>query len=214
MELKPFSTSLMGSMPRSSELLDAKKRGDQDEFDEVLLRDTKDVLKRQEDSGIDVVVSGELSRDNYMSFVADKVKGVKLMSLKEIAKKADNEEKFKESVKQMDADDGYINNPIAVDRIDTNSVLDYEEIKRMKTLTDHPIKATIPSPYLLTRSMWLKEVTGEIYEDRNELGQDVVKLLSNEIQRLIDLGVDVIQIDDPILSDVVFNNKNSKNSFY
>ncbi|MQS88242.1 5-methyltetrahydropteroyltriglutamate--homocysteine methyltransferase [Lactobacillus salsicarnum] len=213
MDFKPFSTSLMGSMPRSAELLDAKKSGNKEEFDKILLRDTKDVIKREEDSGIDVIVDGELSRDNYMSFVADKVDGVKLMSLAEVSALTEDEDSFDESVNNMDADET-INNPIAVDRIDTNAVLDFEEIKRLKSLTDKPVKATLPSPYLLTRSMWLEEITGKVYEDRHELGADVVKLLSNEIHRLIDIGVDVIQIDDPILSEVVFAKAGSENTFF
>lgn len=214
MKFKPFTTSLMGSMPRSKELLDARKNGDENAFQKTLLKDTEDVVKLEEDSGIDVIVDGELSRDNYMSFVANKVKGVKLMSLEEMAEKTTDKKSFEESVKSMDASDTNIHNPVAVDKIGTDSILDYEEIKRMKTMTDHPIKATLPSPYLLTRSMWLPDISGKFYEDRHELGQDVVKLLTNEIHRLIDIGVDVIQIDEPILSDIVFNNADSKNSFY
>ncbi len=213
MKFKSFSTSLMGSMPRSTELLSARDEGDKSKFDEILINDTKDVVKLEEDNGIDVIVNGELSRDNYMSFVADKVDGVKLMSLDEVSKLTDDESSFDESVSSMDADDT-INNPIAVERIKTDCVLDFEEIKRLKTLTDKPIKATLPSPYLLTRSMWLEEVTGKVYEDRADLGEDVVELLSNEIKRLIEIGVDVIQIDDPILSEVVFSKPGTENTFF
>ncbi len=214
MDFKPFTTSLMGSMPRSTELIDAKKDGDKATFDKVLFHDTKNVVKLQEDAGIDAIVDGELSRDNYMSFVGTKVDGIKMMSLKEIAEKSTDKKSFEKSVANMDASDENIRNPIAVGKLNTDSVLDFEEIKRLKTLTDHPIKATLPSPYLLTRSMWLPNVTGEVYDTRADLGEDVVKLLLNEIHRLIDIGVDIIQIDDPILSDVVFNRRNTKGSFY
>ena len=114
----------------------------------------------------------------------------------------------------MDASDNSMNSPICVDRIKTDVELDIDEVKMIKKITDSDFKMTLPSPYLLTRSMWLKEVTGKVYENRNELGQDVVKLLINEIKRLVSLGAKVIQIDEPILSEVVFKNTNSSNSFY
>ena len=62
--------------------------------------------------------------------------------------------------------------------------------------------------------MWMKEITGRVYSDRKELGNDVVKLLINEIRRLVEMGAGIIQIDEPILSEVVFTRKKGDNSFY
>ena len=55
--------------------------------------------------------------------------------------------------------------------------------------------------------MWMKEITGRVYSDRKELGNDVVKLLINEIRRLVEMGAGIIQIDEPILSEVVLQGK-------
>lgn len=62
--------------------------------------------------------------------------------------------------------------------------------------------------------MWLREITGKVYEGRKELGQDVIDLLKNEIRHLVEEGVKIIQIDEPILSEVVFTNEKADNSFY
>lgn len=107
-----------------------------------------------------------------------------------------------------------MNNPVATGRILTDVPLDYEEMERLQRQTNKPIKATIPSPYMLTRSMWLEQVTSKYYKNRQELGKDVVQLVVNEVKKLIELGIDVIQIDEPILSDIVFNREDSENSFY
>jgi len=216
---KPFTTSLMGSMPRSEKLITlhedlAQGNINQETFDQQVLFETKEVVKMQEENGMDIIVHGELARDNYMSFVADKVDGIQLMTMEEIAGIATDKTNFEKSLEEMDAADNSMNNPVAVKRIGTDSPLDYHEIKRLKTLTDHPVKATLPSPYLLTRSMWMDDITGQVYEDRRELGKDVVKLIVNEVRRLISLGVDIIQIDEPILSDIVFNREEGSNSFY
>lgn len=206
---KPFTTNLIGSMPRSKELLALKEKTYSDEtakpeYEALLAAETKKVVELQERAGIDVLVSGELSRDNYMSYVAEHVPGIKLMTMAEIHALTTHTESFEASLESMDAADGSINNPICYARIDTEAELDAEEMTALKSLTDRPIKATLPSPYLLARSLWLDEVTGKVYEDREELGQDCVKLIINEIDRLAAMGVDVIQIDDPILSEVCF----------
>ena len=59
-----------------------------------------------------------------------------------------------------------------------------------------------------------REITGKVYEGRKELGQDVIELLKNEIRHLVEEGVKIIQIDEPILSEVVFTNEKADNSFY
>lgn len=216
---KPFSTTLIGSMPRSNELLSLKQKLQKDsslkeEYDKMVFDETKFVVNMLDKIGIDVVISGEISRDNYMSYVAEHVDGIKLMATDQILSLTENKGDFNKSLEEMDASDNSMNSPICVDRIKTDVELDIDEVRMIKKITDSDFKMTLPSPYLLTRSMWLKEVTGKVYENRNELGNDVVKLLINEIKRLVSLGVKVIQIDEPILSEVVFTNTNSSNSFY
>lgn len=216
---KPFSTTLIGSMPRSEELLNLKDRlikdeSLRDEYNKKVYEETKNVISMLESIGIDVVVSGEISRDNYMSYVAEHVSGIKLLGLEEIKKITENSVEFNQSLEEMDASDNSMNNPICFDRIDTDVELDIDELKNIKEVTDGAFKITLPSPYLLTRSMWLKEITSKVYKDKKELGKDVVDLLINEIRRLVKLGAKVIQIDEPILSEVVFTGKSSTNSFY
>ena len=167
-----------------------------------------------EDTGIDVVISGELSRDNYMSYVAEHVPGIKLMTMEDIKSITGNTEEFNKSLEEMDAADNSMNSPVCIDRISTDVELNTEEVNMIRNITDKPFKMTLPSPYLLTRSMWLKEITGKVYADRKELGNDIVKLLINEIRRLVKVGAKIIQIDEPILSEVVFTRKKGDNSFY
>ena len=60
---KPFSTTLMGSMPRSKELLDLKEKSIKDdkyteEYKEKVYSETEKIIQMSEEIGIDVVVSG------------------------------------------------------------------------------------------------------------------------------------------------------------
>lgn len=216
---KPFSTTLIGSMPRSQELLKLKEKSIEDktyldEYRKKLFSETEEVIHMLEDTGIDVVISGELSRDNYMSYVAEHVPGIKLMTMEDIKSITGNTEEFNKSLEEMDAADNSMNSPVCIDKISTDVELNTEEVDMIRNITDKPFKMTLPSPYLLTRSMWLKEITGKVYTDRKELGNDIVKLLINEIRRLVKVGAKIIQIDEPILSEVVFTRKKGDNSFY
>lgn len=216
---KPFSTTLIGSMPRSRELLKLKEKSIEDktylnEYRKKLFSETEEVIHMLEDTGIDVVISGELSRDNYMSYVAEHVPGIKLMTMEDIKNITGNTEEFNKSLEEMDAADNSMNSPVCIDKISTDVELNTEEVDMIRNITDKPFKMTLPSPYLLTRSMWLKEITGKVYADRKELGNDIVKLLINEIRRLVKVGAKIIQIDEPILSEVVFTRKKGDNSFY
>ncbi|RRD40515.1 5-methyltetrahydropteroyltriglutamate--homocysteine methyltransferase [Leptotrichia sp. OH3620_COT-345] len=216
---KPFSTTLIGSMPRSEELLQLKEKSIKDsyycnKYKEKMFSETETVINMLQDVGIDIIISGELSRDNYMSYVAERVSGIKLMTMENIKEITGNTDDFNKSLEEMDAADNSMNSPVCTGKISTDTKLNIEEVDMIKSITDKPFKMTLPSPYLLTRSMWLKEVTGKVYENRKELGNDVVKLLINEIRRLVSVGVKIIQIDEPILSEVVFMRQSGDNSFY
>ncbi len=218
-KLPPFTTTLMGSLPRSRELLELKDKlkYNSDLFSEYRRKveeETKEIVEMFDRTGLDVIVTGELSRDNYMSYVAEYVDAIKLMSMEEILSLTSSSEEFSKSLEKMDADDNSMNSPVCIGKIDTETKLDVDELKLLKKFSKKPFKATLPSPYLLTRSMWLKEVTKEFYKNRKELGFDIVKLLINEIKRLVEVGAVIIQIDEPILSEVVFTRGEGDASFY
>src|SRR5690242_21357126 len=52
--------------------------------------------------------------------------------------------------------------------------------------------------------MWVKEVSQAIYSTKEDLGKDVVRLLREEAFALRDAGVDFIQFDEPVLTELVF----------
>ena len=68
-----------------------------------MFSETKRIINMLEKVGIDVVISGELARDNYMSYVAEHVPGIKLMTLEEIKSVTENNEEFNKSLEEMDA---------------------------------------------------------------------------------------------------------------
>ncbi|AFC30574.1 5-methyltetrahydropteroyltriglutamate-- homocysteine methyltransferase [Paenibacillus mucilaginosus 3016] len=208
-QLPLFPTSLIGSMPRSKALLSAlrmMRRGmiESSDFNQLIEAETLKVVKLQEDLGIDIITSGELGRDNYVSFVSDKIGGVQMMSMSEMLDYMDDKKAFEDMLTALDVPAVSIKNAICVGKLQYNGGIVADELLNLKKFTDKPVKITLPGPYLLTRSMWLPNLSGKVYGSKEELGQDVIRILKEEIDNLVSIGVDVIQFDEPVLTEVVF----------
>ncbi len=84
-----FPVTVVGSWPRPPYLLRALRQHQSGqlsakEFNAQADRAVLECLKHQDDAGVDIVSDGEQRRDNFYSFVVEKLDGVKLMSLAEL----------------------------------------------------------------------------------------------------------------------------------
>lgn len=208
-QLPLFPTSLIGSMPRSKDVLKALRKVrkgsmSRDDFDHLIESETEKVIKLQEAHGIDIITSGELGRDNYVSFVSDKIGGVTMMSMSEMLEYIDDKKAFENMLTTLDVPAVSIKNAICNGKLSYKGDIVSNELSMVKKFTNKPVKITLPGPYLLTRSMWLPNLSGKVYASKEELGQDVIKVMKEEIDHLMTIGVDVIQLDEPVLTEVVF----------
>lgn len=197
-----FETSLMGSMPRTRELLSLAKSANKKEYQARLENETKSCLELQNE--LDFVVSGELARDNYLSFVASKLIGARLVSMSQLIEFVEDKRAFEGVLELLDVPSFAIKNAICDGKLALKSSLIADEIKLIKKFTQKNIKITLPGAYLLTRSMWLEALSTKAYEDKKELGADVVSILKTELETAKNEGVSVVQFDEPVLSEVVF----------
>lgn len=204
-----FPVTTVGSWPRSRDLLHAQRRLRQGSLDAADFRalareEIRRCVEAQEEAGVDLPTDGELGRDNFYSFVADKLDGVRLMSLAEMLDHVEDREGFERLLDTLDVPATAIRNPTCTGRLRRRESLAVEETAFLKTLTSHPVKVTLPGPYILTRALWVPEVTRGVYASKEELGEDVVALLQAEVAELCRLGVGVIQLDEPVLTELVF----------
>jgi len=204
-----FPVTTVGSWPRPVAVCDAQRqyrrgRSARDEFDRVANAAVIDCLRAQEDIGCDIVTDGELRRDNFYSFVADKLNGVKLMTLAEMLDVVEDKVGFERLLQTLDVPAYSISSPICVGRISEREPLAVDELRFAKRHTDRPIKITLPGPYLLTRAMYVPELTAAFYRTKEDFAEDVVALLRNELEALKQEGVDFIQLDEPVLTELAF----------
>jgi 5-methyltetrahydropteroyltriglutamate--homocysteine methyltransferase len=205
--LLPVTT--VGSWPRPPEVLRAqrrKRRGELDEagFAAVADRAVIDLLRHQEDVGLDLVTDGEQRRDNFFSFVAEKLAGVRLMTLAEMLDVVEDKQGFERILRTLDVPSYAISNAVCVDKIERRRPLALDELLFAKQHTRKPIKVALPGPYLLTRAMYVPSVSSAAYPTKEDLADDVVRVLRAEIEELAANGAAFVQLDEPVLTELVF----------
>ena len=209
MKTNLFKTSLIGSMPRGHEILMARRKLsagliDEETYQKLVDEKTKEVVKLQEDLDIDIITSGEIGRDNYVSFISEKLGGVSQMSMAEMLDYVDDKREFENILNTLDVPASSIKNAICTGKVEYTGDIVASELKKLKSFTNKPVKITLPGPYLVTRSMWLPNVSSNYYDSKEDLGEDIIKIFKKEIAKLQEIGVDVIQFDEPVLTEIVF----------
>ncbi|HEX6972061.1 MAG TPA: cobalamin-independent methionine synthase II family protein [Limnochordia bacterium] len=172
-----FPASVVGSMPRPQwvrELLTVP--------DDAVTRRRMDAAVRyvvalQEQAGLDVLTDGEWRRRSYIGVIAELAHGF------ELGTHPDGRPWTTVVDRLRPRRPGFI----------------AEEIRFLRGITDRAIKATLPAPALLGERMWDPVKSRAAYPDRRQFIEDCAAVLHDELRRLRDEGVDIVQIDDPHL---------------
>jgi 5-methyltetrahydropteroyltriglutamate--homocysteine methyltransferase len=204
-----FPVTTVGSWPRPAPLLAAQRnlrrgRLSRAAFDRLADEAVRDFVHLQERAGCDLVTDGELRRDNFYSFVADKFAGVRLMTLAEMLDVVEDRAGFERILETLDVPAYAISSPACVGRLERREALAVDDLHFVRAHTATPVKVTLPGPYLLTRAMFVPEVTRNAYPTKEALADDVVRLLHDELQALAAAGADFVQLDEPVLSELAF----------
>jgi 5-methyltetrahydropteroyltriglutamate--homocysteine methyltransferase len=209
MTLPLFPVTSVGSWPRPRPLVRALARRragtlSPADFDALADQAVLSALAAQEAAGVDIVTDGEQRRDNFYSFVAEKLDGVRLFTLAEMLDIIDDKESFRRLLDTLDVPAYSISNPTCVGPVRRREPLAAGELRFLRRHTARPVKVALPGPYLLTRAMWVREVASRAYASKEHLARDVVSVLREEIAELVEAGADFIQLDEPVLSELVF----------
>jgi 5-methyltetrahydropteroyltriglutamate--homocysteine methyltransferase len=211
-QTKLFPVTVVGSWTRPAWLVQALRRRQagemsQEEFNRIADEAVLAAVKYQEDAGVDIVSDGEMRRDNFYSFVVEKLSGMKLTKVSELLDYVKDRAGFEEVLRALDVPAFAIKSPIAVEKLGRRQGLALDELDFLKQHTTRQTKIPLPGPYLLTRSSWFEGLSEKAYPTPEELSEDIVRLLREEIVALKDHGVDFIQFDEPSLSQVVYGDE-------
>ena len=174
-----FPASIVGSIPRPLVVRELIEKAEWDDTD----RNTMDaairfVVAMQERAGLDVVNDGEWRRRSYIGVIAELAHGFTL----EI-NPADGRPWTVVTEKLTPKPAGFI----------------AAEARFVKQIARVATKITLPAPALLGERLWDKERSKKAYPRRDDFVRDCVAPLRAEIALLQDMGVEIVQIDDPHL---------------
>jgi 5-methyltetrahydropteroyltriglutamate--homocysteine methyltransferase len=217
-EIRPLSVMGIGSWPRPRWMLQAihdrlEGRLGEAEFQSTGDDATRLAVQAQLRAGVDVVTDGEQRRDNYASFVGGRLDNCQLIPLTDLLPLVDDPQKFEAEMRSLDVPAAQVRHPAVFGPLGRSRPLAGHELELVQALTDRPVKVALPGPYLLTRIMWMECISDRAYRSREHLAEDIVRVLREEIHFLLAAGAALVQLDEPVLAEVVFTGAKSARSF-
>lgn len=175
-------TTTVGSFPKPDYLVSARNKFSRGEISaeellELTRRATVEVVKLQDNIGLDILVDGEMERGDMATFFAEKMKGFKISGL------------------VRSYGNRYYRKPIVIDKIERARPITLEMFRLAQGTTERPIKAMLTGPY--TMCDWS---FNEFYPNRRALTLALAQALHEEAVELEAAGAKYIQIDEPALS--------------
>ncbi len=181
-----FPTTVIGSMPRPQFVKDlfasGSRTGDQDADWQRRMDDAvRYVIDMQELAGIDIVSDGEWRRETYVDVIAELLNG------------------FEWVERELFGYHQVITEKVTPKRPGVVA----EEAKFLHDTAQGRVKVCLPSPYLIGQRMWEPEHSSKAYPTREAFCEALIPALRNELLAIRDVGVDVIQLDEPHLCVLV-----------
>ncbi|MCL7416271.1 MAG: methionine synthase [Halalkalicoccus sp.] len=177
-------TTVVGSYPKPKWLHRVRDLWESDEknFDDEDWAEATDdaarvITDEHERAGLDVLVDGEVRRNEMVEFFAHRIDGYE----------------FNGPVKVWGHN--YFDKPSVVSEVSYDENWLVEEYEFAAGLTDRPVKVPITGPYTLANWSF-----NEAYDTEEELAYDLADLVNEEIEKLVDAGARYIQIDEPALA--------------
>src|SRR5581483_7974430 len=179
---RPLRADVVGSLLRPPELLDARARHGRGEL-------SREELAAVEDAAVDVVTDGELRRLSFQSQMVEAVDGFGEWSLDAFL--------WGEWRSDTVGDLTLERPPLAVDgRLRRRRFLSAHEAAYALPRTDRTLKVTLPSPSLFSQ-FWDPVRSREAYPTLEAFLWDTARILREEVEELVRLGVRYVQLDAP-----------------
>src|SRR4030095_650885 len=127
--------------------------------------------------------------------------------------RVDDPEKFEKELQSLDVPASEVRHPAVFGKLKRARPIAAHELDFVRSLTGSPVKIALPGPYLLTRIMWIECISDNAYGSREELAEDIVRILREELHDLLSAGAALVQFDEPVLTEVVFTGAKNSRSF-
>lgn len=182
----------VGSLLRPVELLEARDayaKGsiEENKFRALEDRAIADVLRRQRDAGLDIFSDGEMRRGSWLTDMAEAVDGFVRDRVMLDWKGPDG------------GPEASTANAVGA-KLRKRRKLTASEIPLLQAAAPGPFKVTVPAPSNFVVSSYKAGLTERFYPTHAALLKDLVEIVRDEIEWLVEQGVDYIQLDAPYYS--------------
>ncbi len=194
----PFRADHVGSLLRPPELHRARQDRQEKEISDTALRAVEDrcirnVVKMQEEIGLEGITDGEYRRSLWHADFLSKIEGVVVSE----GVTADAARHFQGGQKGLQRSPTRFEVKSRLKRI---VGIETENFKFLKSVTRRTAKLCIPSPSLLHFRGGRKAVSSKTYPEIDEFFADLARVYREEINDLAALGCTYLQIDDTNLA--------------
>jgi len=175
-------TTIAGSLPKPAWLAEPERifpawRLHGDDLLDAQRDAVRIAIGEQRRAGIETVTDGEQGRTHFVHGFAERLAGVDATKRQKRGIRADRYE---------------ATCPTVTGEVRRTAPVHVDDVRFARTLTDGPLKITIPGPMTLVDT-----VVDEAYGDRATLGAAFARAICEEITDLIAAGVDAVQLDEP-----------------
>ncbi len=183
-ELPVFFTQVIGSLPRPivvRDLLAKRSEISADKFQRTLDDFVAFAIRLQEQIGLDVISDGEWRRTHYIGEFLSRVGGFEKCR------------QYQHQGETKVAD-------VVVKRMSANEPVFVADGQFLVEHTDRCTKFALPSPFLIAVRYWHEGHSRDAYPTIQDFVDHLAEILAREARALVDVGIDIIQIDDPALT--------------
>ena len=199
-----IKTTHVGSLPRSNELSsllalkDNREKISIKKFDKVVRNNVLDVVKKQIDTGIDIVSDGEMSKISYATYIKDRVDGFSGESERRAPKDLDDFPSFKKKLILSGGTPTY-QRPCCTselkikDNVSINKdIVNFKEALKKNSHSEGFMNS--PSPGVICNFL-----PNKFYKNDDEYLEKLSDIMKFEYEKIIDSGLS-LQIDCPDLA--------------
>ena len=185
--LPPLPTTTIGSFPQTTEIRRARaahKKGEltDEQYTQAMKDEIADVIRRQEELGLDVLVHGEPERNDMVQYFSEQLEGYHSTDLAWVQSYGSR----------------CVRPPILFGDVTRPNPMTVDWFRVAQDLTDKPVKGMLTGPVTMLAWSFVRDD-----QPLGETADQVALALRDEIDDLVDAGAKIIQVDEPAIRELL-----------
>ncbi|MDP9382139.1 MAG: 5-methyltetrahydropteroyltriglutamate--homocysteine S-methyltransferase [Chloroflexota bacterium] len=185
LKLPPLPTTTIGSFPQTGEVRAMRRRLERgeigaSEYEGFIEEKIREVIRLQEELGLDVLVHGEFERNDMVQYFGEQLEGFAFTRYGWVQSYGSR----------------YVRPPIIYGDVHRPQPMTVRWSTFTQGLTDRPVKGMLTGPVTILNWSFVRDD-----QPRSETCRQIALAIRDEVQDLEAAGIGVIQIDEPALRE-------------